>query len=59
MSLDKGRIEISIDGKSYHINGLEDALDDVIGPMVNRRVIVRALLGASQRHSFEDVELDE
>lgn len=35
-----------------------DALDDVIGPMVNRKVVVTAIRHG-QKHLYRDVELDE
>jgi hypothetical protein len=59
VDLDKDWIEVSVDGKSHHINGVAEALDDVIGPMVNRRVIVRARRDAAQKYRFDDIELDE
>lgn len=59
VNLDKDWIEVSVDGKSHHISGLADALDDVIGPMVNRRVTVRARRGPAQGYQFGDIELDE
>jgi hypothetical protein len=35
-----------------------DALDDVVGPMVNRRVVVKAIRRGS-RHLYRDIELDD
>lgn len=59
VDLDKDYIDVTIDGKSEHIVGLKDALDDVIGPMINRRVIVRVLQRMGQPSKFVDIELDE
>jgi hypothetical protein len=59
VNLDKDWIEVSIDGVSHHISGLEEALDDVIGAMVNRRVAVRAREGPKDVYRFDDIELDE
>lgn len=59
VNLDKDWIEVSVDGTSHHISGLAEALDDVIGPMVNRRVTVRARRGPAQVYRFDDIELDE
>lgn len=59
VDLDKDYIDVTVDGKSEHIIGLKDALDDVIGPMVNRRVIVRVLQRVGQPAKFVDIELDE
>ena len=55
--LDKDWIEIIVDGAVIHIDGLQDAVDDVIGPMVNRSVIVRAIRSAHNKFKFIDIEL--
>lgn len=55
--LDKDWIEIIVDGAVIHIDGLQDAVDDVIGPMVNRSVIVRAIRVAQTKFKFIDIEL--
>lgn len=55
--LDKDWIEIAVDGEAIHIDGLQDAVDDVIGPMVNRPVIVRAIRSAQNKFKFVDIEL--
>ncbi|MDM5177122.1 hypothetical protein PO883_07925 [Massilia sp. DJPM01] len=59
INLDKDWIEVSVDGTSHHISGLAEAFDDVIGPVVNRRVTVRVRLGPAQVSRFDDIELDE
>jgi hypothetical protein len=59
VDLDKDWIEVSYDLGTYHIRGLAEALDDVIGPMVNRRVVVRVRRDAAMKYAFEDIELDE
>jgi hypothetical protein len=59
VNLDKDWIEVAVDGESRHISGLAEALDDVIGPMVNRRVSVRAREGPKNNFRFDDIELDE
>lgn len=59
VDLDKDFIDVSVDGKSQHVIGLKDTLDDVIGPMVNRRVIVRGIQGPQQALQLVDIELDE
>ncbi|WP_018605075.1 hypothetical protein [Uliginosibacterium gangwonense] len=53
-----------VDGKSVHVEGLGDAVDDLIGPMVNRPVVVRATRRITKEQSknkylFIDIELDE
>jgi hypothetical protein len=59
VDLNRDWIEISADGRSFRVMGLADTLDDVIGPMVNRRVIVRVLEGPPNVLHFDDIELDE
>lgn len=59
VNLDKDWIEVVSDVGTHHINGLAEALDDVIGPMVNRRVVVRVRRDTSLKYKFEDIELDE
>ncbi|GBD96905.1 MAG TPA: hypothetical protein ENG83_13340 [Nitrospirae bacterium] len=57
--LDEDWLEIAVDGETIHIGGLQDAVDDVIGPMVNRSVIVRAVRGAHNKFKFIDIELPD
>jgi hypothetical protein len=59
VDLDKDWIEVSSDDLTHHIKGLAEALDDVIGPMVNRRVVVRVRKDLASKYTFEDIELDE
>jgi hypothetical protein len=58
LHLDKDWLELWIDARFVRVNGLAEAVDDVIGPMVNRRVVVQA-----QRHGkkfkFLDIEIVE
>jgi hypothetical protein len=58
LHLDKDWLELWVDGRLVRVNGLAEAVDDVIGPMVNRKVVVQV-----QRHgrrlSFSDIEIDE
>jgi len=57
LHLDKDWLDIVVDGVSMHIDGLQDAVDDVIGPMVNRSVIVRAVRTYKNKFKFVDIEL--
>lgn len=60
VDLNRDYIDVTGDGVNYHVTSVKDALDDVIGPMVNRPVLVHALrssLGGELQ--FIDVELDE
>lgn len=42
LQLDKDWIEVTVEGQTVRITGAGDQVDDVLGPMVNRRVIVDA-----------------
>lgn len=58
VDLDKDWLDIVVDGVSTHIDGLQDAVDDVIGPMVNRSVVVRVVRVAQKKKlKFVDIEL--
>ena len=57
--LDKNWLDIVVNGVSMHIIELQDAVDDVIGPMVNRSVIVRAVRVTQNKLKFVDIELAE
>lgn len=56
--LDKDWLDVVADGKPVHISGLKEAVDDVIGPMVNRPVLVR-VVKVKGKFRFSDIELDE
>lgn len=55
--LDKDWLDVVVDGASMHIIGLKDAVDDVIGPMVNRSVVVRVVRESAKKLKFVDIEL--
>jgi hypothetical protein len=57
--LDKDWLEVVVEGIPIHIDGLQDTVDDVIGPMVNRSVIVRAVGVSQTKLRFVDIELAE
>ena len=57
--LDKDWLEIVASGESTHVEGLQDAVDDLIGPMVNRLVRVRAVRTRQQKLKFVDIELTD
>jgi hypothetical protein len=59
VNLDKKWLGVSVDGITRHISGLAEAVDDIIGPMVNHDVIVRARQGKNNRLIFIDIEQDE
>lgn len=57
LHLDNDWLEVVQDGHGVKIEGLQDSMDDVIGPMVNRAVVVTAFKGKKFR--LIDIELDE
>ena len=59
VDLDKDFLDLTIDGHHSHVVGLGDAMDDVIGPMINKRVKVTAVQDTRGTIRFRDIELDE
>lgn len=57
--LDRDWLEVVVANQPIRISELQDAVDDVIGPMVNRSVIVRAVRTAQNKLKFLDIELAE
>jgi hypothetical protein len=57
--LDKDWLEVVSEGGTIHIESLQEAVDDVIGPMVNRQVTVQFIRTSSRKLKFVDIELDE
>lgn len=57
--LDKDWLYIVVDGVPTKVFGLQEAVDDVIGPMVNRSVIVQVIRSAQKKLRFVDIELAE
>jgi len=57
--LDRDWLDVVVNGESFHVEGLEDAVDDVIGPMVNRPVIVRVIRTSPKKFKYIDIELAE
>lgn len=58
LHLEKDWLELLVAGEPVHVDGLSDAVDDVIGPMVNRPVIVQAKR-TKKRLRFVDIELED
>ena len=50
-------LERIVDRVSTHVVGLQDAVDDVIGPVVNRSVVVRVIRASQKKLKFLDIEL--
>lgn len=59
LDLDRDWLEISIEGRHQKITGVGETVDDIIGPMVNHDVIVRALRNRRGNLSFLDIERQE
>lgn len=47
-----------VSGETIHVSGVKDTVDDLIGPMVNRPVLVTVV---KRGHALEflDIEVDE
>jgi hypothetical protein len=59
LDLNHGWVEVGEVGKLTRVYGMGDTVDDVIGPMVNQQVTVRARQTSRHRLTFVDIELDE
>jgi hypothetical protein len=60
LDLDNDWLEIVfVDGQHRKIRGVGEAIDDVIGPMVNHNVIVRTRPARGGSLKFIDIEVDE
>jgi len=59
LHLEKDWLELLVDGQTVHVDGLNEAVDDVIGPMVNRPVIVQTRRTKKGRFRFTDIESDD
>lgn len=61
LHLDKDWIEINVPEKTDPIRVFQtgDVIDDMVGPMVNQRVIVDVLLTDDGKYLFQDIQSDE
>ena len=59
LHLDKDWLAIAVDGKTLRVAGVSETVDDLIGPMVNHDVVVRAKVSKRSTYSFIDIERDE
>jgi len=59
LDLDHDWLEISVGDHHTRISGVGEAVDDLIGPMVNRDVTVRVKPGKKNAFTFIDIEQDE
>ena len=59
LDLDDDWLDIFVDGKTKRVKGVGEAVDDLIGPMVNHEVNVRVRPGPRSSLLFIDIEQDE
>ena len=59
LDLDRDWLEVTIDLDHIRIEQVGDAVDDLIGPMVNRPVIVHVMKDPQGRRLFRDIESAE
>ena len=63
LHLDKDWIEVNVDGENKFICDAKEEIDDVIGPMVDHRVVVEVLerpeRSEKKKYSFRDIQLEE
>lgn len=59
VDLDKDRLVVTVDDTPVHVEGLGDAMDDIIGPMVNKKVKVHVIRRVAGPLRLRDIELVE
>jgi len=57
--LDDDWIEVTVESEHVRITNVGEAVDDLIGPMVNRPVVVETFRTAAGAHRFRDIEADD
>ena len=56
--LDKDWLEVAVEDRHIKVLGVGEQVDDVIGPLVNKRVLVH-VASDGEMHRFVDIETDE
>ena len=56
--LDKDWLEVAVENRHVKVVGVGEQVDDVIGPLVNKRVLVH-VASDGETHRFVDIEPDE
>ena len=56
--LDQDWLEITVESNHIRVNNVGDAMDDIIGPMVNRPVTIRSSVNNKGQYSLLDIEPD-
>ncbi len=59
LNLDRDWIEVSINGENTRIYDAKDEIDDVIGSMINHRVVVDVVEQLGEVYSLRDIQLEE
>ncbi|MGG6264577.1 hypothetical protein ACQ4M3_26975 [Leptolyngbya sp. AN03gr2] len=63
LQLDNDWIEITVDGENRKIYDAKEEIDDVVGPMVNRKVVAEVVeridRPVDKRYSLRDLQLEE
>ncbi len=60
LHLDDDWLQIDVDSEHpIHIDGVKEVVDDLIGPMVNREVVVEATKTKRGKYQFRDIQLAE
>jgi hypothetical protein len=60
LHLDEDWLQVDIDPEhGFRIDGAKEVVDDVIGPMVNREVVVQATTTSRGKYQFRDIQLAE
>jgi len=54
--LEKDWLEITVEDQLIHVEKVGESMDDIIGPMVNRPVIVKTVKDKKGRFFFRDIE---
>lgn len=56
--LDRDWLEVAVGDEHVRVTGVGEQVDDVIGPLVNKRVLVH-VASEGEKHRFVDIEPDE
>ncbi|MGD0233395.1 MAG: hypothetical protein ABSC55_02540 [Syntrophorhabdales bacterium] len=59
LHLDQDWLEVTVGDEHLRVWKVGEAVDDVIGPMVNRPVVVQVTRDAKGKYFFRDIELDD
>lgn len=59
LDLDRNWLDIAVDGDTVRVDGLNESVDDIIGPMINHDVIIQVTRSRRGKVIFRDIELDD